>query len=139
MGNKNKKKEWTDTKAFHVSVDMFKVDVVFICNANKEESVKLLKEMCGSNYTKLSKGSFKGWSVETILGRMLQYKGGFVVLLKDSDGNFRTFVSILAHEINHVVCYLLKNRRIPLNEDTEEVYAYLTEYITREALLKLYD
>lgn len=133
------KKQWDDKSNFHVGVDIFKVDIIFVCNCNEEETKEALKEACGDNYSKFKKKYIKGWNDDIHLGRMIPFMGGFIVLLKGDGGGFRTFVSIMAHEITHVVQYLLRDRRIPLNEDTEEVHAYLTEYITREALLKLYE
>ena len=133
------KKKWDDKCNFHVSVDMFKVDIVFVCNCNEEETKDALKEACGDNYLNFKKRDLKGWNDDIHLGRMIPFMGGFVVLLKGAGGCFRTFVSVMVHEITHVVQYLLRDRRIPLTEDTEEVHAYLAEYITREALLKLYD
>ena len=134
-----KNKVWTDKSDFYVSVDMFKVDIVFVCNCNEKRAKKALKKACGSNYKDFKKKQLEGWDNDLSLGRMIPFKGGFIVLLKGDGGGFRTFVSIMVHEITHVVQYLLRDRRVPLTEDTEEVHAYLTEYITREALLKLYN
>jgi hypothetical protein len=131
--------KWTDKKVFHVSVDMFSVDILFVCNAKEKRAKKFLKKMCGENYKRFPKESLEGWNDAVTLGRMIAFSGGFVVLLKNKDGNFRNFVATAVHEITHVSHYLLRDRRIPLNEDTEEVYTYLTEYITREVLLKLYE
>lgn len=139
VSKKKIKRKWTDKSNFHVSVDMFKVDIVFVCNCNEEETRKALEEACGDNFGQFKSKHLKGWDDTNNLGRMIPFMGGFVVLLKQDGGGFRTFVSVMAHEITHVVQYLLRDRRIPLTEDTEEVHAYLTEYITREALLKLYD
>lgn len=133
------KKKWTDKANFYVNVDVFKVDIVFVCNCNEEETKEALKKACGDNYVHFKNKYLKGWDNETALGRMIPFQAGFIVLLKNCDDNFRTFVGVMVHEITHVVQRLLGDRRIPLNEDTEEVHAYLTEYITREALLKLYD
>ena len=133
-----KNKVWTDKSDFHVGVDMFKVDIIFVCNCNEKQVKKRLKKACGSNYPNFKKKYLEGWDDEITMGRMIPFMGGFIVLLKGTGGGFRTFVSIMVHEITHVAQYLLRDRRIPLTEDTEEVHAYLTEYITREALLKLY-
>ena len=133
-----KNKVWTDKSDFLVRVDMFKVDIVFICNCNEKKTKKALKRACGDNYSNFKKEQLEGWDDDDHLGRMIPFRGGFIVLLKGTGGGFRTFISVMVHEITHVVQYLLRDRRVPLTEDTEEVHAYLTEYITREALLKLY-
>ena len=41
----------------------------------------------------------------------------------------------LIHEIVHSVHYIFREREIPLSEDTEEVAAYMIEYICNELLL----
>ena len=132
-------KKWSDVHDFCVCVDIFRIDILFVCNANKNEAIEILKNSLGSNYEKLDTEHIEDWDSDRHLGRMIQFMGGFIVLVKNSDGNFRTFVGIMIHEITHVVQYLLRDLRVPLNEGTEEVYAYLTEYITNQALLKLYE
>lgn len=43
----------------------------------------------------------------------------------------------LHHEIFHAVSFILQELDVKLNKNTEEVYAYLTGYITRELYKKL--
>ena len=136
---KQVKRKWSDIHDFNIRVDVFMVDVVFVCNANKQQIKKLLEKALGCNYEKLDMKYLKGWDNSIHRGLMIPFMGGFIVLLKNVDGNFRSFVGIMIHEITHVVQYLLRDIRVPLNEGTEEVYAYLTEYITNQALLKLYE
>ncbi len=38
-------------------------------------------------------------------------------------------VGTLVHEITHAAHHLLKQRSVPLSEDTEEVYAYMIEFL----------
>ena len=133
-----KNKGWTDKQDFSVSVEMFKVDIVFICNCKEKEVKKRLKKASGENFKYFKKGMTKGWNNIENRGRMFSFRGGFVVLLKSED-SFRHYVANLVHEVTHVTHYLLRDRNIPLNEDTEEIYTYLVEYITEQALLKLYD
>jgi len=133
-----KKKKWSDKQDFYISVDMFKVDIVFICNCNEKEVKERFKKASGDNFKHFKKGMTEGWDNIYNTGRMFSFRGGFVVLLKN-EGNFRRFVANLVHEVTHVTHYLLRDRRIPLNDDTEEIYTYLVEYITEQALIKLYD
>lgn len=136
----NKKRKWTDKKSFHMEVPLFKIDIVFMCNLTEIEIPVHLKKICGEkNFKNFKPKIIKGWDSITSEGRMLKFMGGNIVLVKNKNGNFREFLSILIHEITHVTHYILRDRRIPLNEDTEEIYCYLTEYITEQALIKLYD
>lgn len=50
--------------------------------------------------------------------------GGSVIWVKNEES-----VGALVHEIVHASHYLLSERAIPLTEETEEVYAYLTEFL----------
>jgi len=43
----------------------------------------------------------------------------------------------LVHEVFHVVCLIMKWASIPLNEGSEEPYAYLLDYLTTEILKRL--
>lgn len=137
--HKNKKKEFWHKKFFVVNVDVFGVDVGFCVNAKESEIKSWLKKMSGEKYKDFNEKQLDDWEdSKTNLGRIIEFSGGFIVLLKADNDQFRKFVSILVHEIVHVVNYLLKNRGISLGEDSHEIYAYLTEYITKEALIKLY-
>lgn len=133
------KKEYWHSQRFVIDVNIFNVDVGFAINSTEQEIKTWLQKLSGKKYKDFDEKELKGWdNSETDLGRMINFEGGFVVLLKLEKNKFRYSIGILAHEINHVVNYLLMDRRISLSKDNDEVYAYLTEYITREALLKMY-
>lgn len=59
--------------------------------------------------------------------------GKMVIWLK---GKVETLeqLSVLNHEIFHVVCFILQDLAIKLDENSEEAYAYLTDYVS----LKIY-
>lgn len=135
-----KNKYFHDKKSFIVGVDMFYVDIVFCINMNEEEILKHLKKICGEDsFNSFNRKELDDWDSDvTAQGRMIPHRGGFLVLLKVRNNKFRRFIADLTHEITHVTHYLLRDRRIPLQEDTEEVYTYLTQYILEEALNKSY-
>ncbi len=140
MSKKKKSKKWWDKKSFHVELPLFKVDVLFMCNLTEKEIPVHLKKFCGKkNFKSFKPKMIKGWDKRTAQGRMIKFMGGHIILIKSTSGNFKEFVSIMVHEITHASHYLLRDRRVPLNEDTEEIYCYLTEYMTEQALIKLYD
>jgi hypothetical protein len=135
-----KKNNWDDKKSFHVEVPLFKVDILFLCDLSESEIPVHIKRFAGEeNFKEFDQRAIKGWDYITNEGRKIDFLGGFIVLVKNKNGNFREFVSILVHEITHVTHYLLRDRRIPLTVHTEELYCYLTEYLTEQALIKLYD
>lgn len=134
----NKNVEFWHKKFFVVTADVFNTDIGFCINATEKEVDAWVKKMSGSKYADFEKSQLEDWdNSKENLGRMIQFGGGFVILIKEIK-DFRNFVAILTHEIVHVTHYLLRNRRTPLNEDTEEVYTYLTECLIRQALNKLY-
>ena len=45
-------------------------------------------------------------------------------------------VSFIAHEVFHAVSYVLRHKGVPLSDNTDEVYAYLTEFLVREIIKK---
>lgn len=57
------------------------------------------------------------------------------VLIKEHDMNH----GIIAHEIRHAVDRLMKYIDLPNNQVTEEVYAYLTEYVTNVFYVNIYE
>lgn len=54
-----------------------------------------------------------------------------IICLKDL-GTLPVIIANLAHEINHLVMRELPCRGIDYSEETREVYAYLTSWITEE-------
>lgn len=135
---KTKKKELHDKKHFFVVCDTFQLDIAIFVNHSEQEIIKKMSRFKGVkefltkyyNDTKDNDTSTQGYMVELPTGFILSFN-----FKKDS---FRKNCGIIVHEVTHLVQYTLRNRRIPLNEDTEEIYAYMTEEIVKKILLKLY-
>lgn len=136
---KNKQINWWDKKFFVVDVDMFRVDIGFCINSSEKEAANWIKKMSGDQFKNFDLKELNNWDTDAqCLGRMIPFMGSFIILIKPHNMNFRDFVGTLTHECVHVAQYLLRNRRIPLSEDTEEVHAYLTEHLVTHALKKSY-
>lgn len=121
---------------------MFKVDVGVAVNMNEAEIKRHWRKIKPAAFTALCK-ELAGWDEDKTeeghaLGRMCIVLSSFVVLLNLDRRQFRESVGTLTHEMTHVAQYLLRHRRIPLSEDTEEVHSYLTEYLVTEALRRMY-
>lgn len=127
-----------DKKYFVISVDMFNVDVIVLINGSKQENTQWLKRLMGEKFSFFKEEMLEGWEDVSTEGRMIPCNAGFIVLLKVEKNRFRKFVGTLVHEMTHVSHYLLRDRRIPLLEDTEEVYTYLVQHLVTEALSKTY-
>jgi hypothetical protein len=128
-------------KQFHVlSADVFKTDVGLAVNMTRAEVERAVRRKCTDEaLLKPWLEAIAPWDEETqVRGSMTLLGGGFVVLMKADKNNFREAVGTLVHEMTHVTQYLLRHRRIPLNEDTEEVHAYLVEHLVHNALRRMY-
>jgi hypothetical protein len=40
-------------------------------------------------------------------------------------------MSLIAHEISHAVHYVLSRKGLQLNDETTEIYAYYTQFLTK--------
>ncbi len=139
MKRKKQNRKWYDPHFFIVEVDIFNLDVGFCINTTEAETKKWLKKVSGDLYKEFDESQLEDWdNSSTDLGRMCQFKGGFIVLAKTKNRDFRKFVALLVHEIVHVTHYLTRKRRIVLEEGSEEIFTYLTEFLTEKALKKLY-
>lgn len=142
MKKKKSKKDYWHPQKFVINVDMFSVDVGFAINNTEKEIKTWLKRIAGEKYEKNKDyldEELKGWDDLTRWnGRMIPLSGGFIILVRMEKDYFRKSLGCLVHEINHCVNWLLMDRRIQLTKDNDEVYAYLSEFLTRAALLKMY-
>lgn len=128
-----------DKRGVTIDVDAFRVDVGVLVNMTEREAERWVKKRCKrtADIEAFCK-ELNEWDTHTGAdGQMLKLGGGFVILLRTRKGQFYDFLGTLTHEMVHVTQYLLRDRRTPLNEDTEEVHAYLTEYLVKTSLRKL--
>ena len=109
----------------HVRETLFDADIVLIVcefpyflehalkmvDKDKQESLKRMVERHGDDpWSKATQYPFGG--------------GGSVIWAKPSEG-----LPTLVHEITHAAHHLLKCRDIKLTDETEEVYAYLVQFL----------
>lgn len=134
-----KRKEYWRSQVIRLHIDVYDTDVVLSINTNGRDTLKKIKPH--KRYLEEVKSCCDGWDAKSKStdGCMYQVGGGFLVFLDLQKGKFRTGVSLLVHELTHVVHYLLRDRRIPLSEETEEAHTYLIQYLTKAALVALYD
>jgi len=131
-------KRWQKKQVINIDVELFKVDVmIFVAMSEKE--IRQRKKMVSKKYEKEFLECIEDWDKDSdaqTQGRMHSLGGGFVVLIKTNESWVKTF-GVLIHEMTHVTQYLLKDRRIPLSEDTDEIHAYLVEYLVTTAARKM--
>jgi len=131
--NKHKTKKtsrWQKKQVFCISADVYRVDVVVAVDSKEKDVYEWAKKNAKKHASEIA-ARIKGWDDDSCEGRM--YPGnGFIVFINSNESWIKTF-GTLVHEMTHVVHYLLRDRRIPLIEDTEEAYTYLIEHLMTEA------
>lgn len=142
MTKKAKRKSWKDKKFFHIHVPVWNLDVCVSVAYNGKETYEKLQKI-----TEVKKDILDDIKVllyeydtegEEVKGRMFSLSGGYIVCIRPYKDDFRRTIALIVHEMTHVSHYILRDRRIPLSEDTEEAYAYLVEFLVKETLNKLY-
>jgi len=125
-------------KYFYISTDTFATDIFFFINYSLTEIKKEIKKK--KKYQELYNllSDYSEELEENIKGRMYPLKRGYAIQLKLYKNSHRKNISLAIHEINHLVNWLLMDRRVPLTKETDEVYAYLTEELFFKFLNKLY-
>lgn len=110
-----------------IPIDIYNTDMLLVVGTEEElrESLEeyLEKEDAKDAYNVMAEDIS-----DISLGRSASLSGGQVVLWipnKDDKGT-------LAHEIFHVVCYVMENVGISLCHESNEAYGYLIGYITNK-------
>jgi hypothetical protein len=81
-----------------------------------------------------------GWDDDLFVGGIAcRPRGGYAILLRAKPNNFRQFLSNLIHEVTHAVAFILRERKTPLSEDTDEIYAYMMGDVVWDACNALWD
>lgn len=133
------KKRWEKKQRFCIDVGVFNTEVMVFVNHSEREILAWAKKAVPDDIETV-KEEIENWDEHVASrsedGRMCRLAGSFFVLLKPY-ANLSSTVSSLVHELTHVTQYLLRRRRVPLTQDTEEVHAYLIDYLVREAANKM--
>jgi hypothetical protein len=136
---KKPKKDYWHKQFFFVTVDLFNADIGVCVNASEKEIKDWLKKVSGKNYDDFNEKELEGWDTsKTDQGRMIPFRGGEIIILKFEKNEFRKSLGVLFHEVSHAVYHLCNDRRTPLTDDTDEIYAYMNESVMVQILNKLY-
>ena len=109
---------------------------IFNCNIHlftddKNNIKKALQAEFGEEGTEL----FKEINVEDSMdGASIMLSNGYKIIWLSKYPNTDSDKSVLVHEIFHMAIEIMLSRDIQLNNDTEEVCAYLIEYLYSEIL-----
>ncbi len=120
--------------AFTLPLHIYPFDIRFSFAEKFKEVRKYFKEngTTGMDMEKIRYGNpdCQGYYVSWDSGEIL-------IRMKAIPGDWRG-LSIIQHEITHVVCMILTDKiGMEHNRDSTEAFAYLTDYITREVYRNL--
>ena len=136
---KKHKKSYSDKQAFVVALDIFDVDIGVCINMSEKEIKQWVKKVSGKKYKHFDEEKVNDWDKdETDVGRTIYFLSGVILLFRFEKDQFRKSCGIIVHEVAHTVFHLCNTRRTPLVEDTDEIYAYMTESLMKKILYKLY-
>lgn len=125
---------------FNISIDTFRVDVAVFINYSMEEAIRMAKKK--KKLHKLAEYLGECDGNDLLEGaneaRMYPLKQGYAVFFKFYKDSHRKNIGSIAHEVSHIVSWILLDRRIPLSKDSDEVYAYLMEEIVLKILFEWY-
>ena len=115
---KKKKKNY-----FIVEVDLYKVDILVVVG-DIEGAIEWLSN---KNVSDHDIEAIKNNSNDQ--GNVLLLSNNAIYLHVMDREKTNLWMSVLVHEVFHAASFLLKSKRIELDESSEEVYAYLIEFI----------
>ena len=134
-----KKPKLESKKYFKISCETFATDVACFINFSMDEAIQYCeKKKLTALAEMLKKQDKQGLDDLALLARMYPLDRGYAVFLNFKKNEHRRNISIFAHELSHVVSWMLMDRRIPLTKDSDEVYAYATEELMKKFLFAWY-
>lgn len=110
-----------------IPIDIYNIDMLFVVGA-KEELKSSLEEHLSNDDVNEAYSVMVNDIDEVTLGRSALLSSGQVALWI-SDANDK---GTLAHEIFHIVCYIMEKVGICLCHESDEAYAYLIGFITNK-------
>lgn len=117
---------------FIVTLQTFFYDIIFILEPYTKETKNWLKKNVDSkDRVKAIHFNLKN-EEETFAARLYIFEDGTLVVYCPNFDFSHVEFAILSHEIFHAVSAALRRKNIPHTEETEEVYAYAIEDVTKQ-------
>lgn len=118
-------------KPFMVNVDIYDESILFVL-CSRKKFVKFAKKNLKKKRSKrLIEIYDEGWKRNPTALALTSLRQGLPIMVsvRKMDTDNLTIANI-QHEIFHCTSYILRWKGVSLNEETEEVFAYLNDYIT---------
>lgn len=113
-------------KEIGIPISIFKTGVLVILSSDMTR--------CAKRIRKRFQEDFEEWDVGDYEGRTLSKKGFAPIIWMKQFPETVDGIACLSHEAFHATCRLLEEFNMPLGKDTEEMYAYIVDYIVSEVL-----
>lgn len=123
------KKKTTTIKC--VYEDLFSADFVMILCEWKDLKKHIKEPLSKEHYEEMCKIIDEHGERKSTLAVTFPQDGGGSIIWFNPKAGLGTYV----HELTHASHHLLKKREIPLSDDTEEVYAYLIDFLFKAFVL----
>lgn len=121
-----------ENKPFIIDCGAYPNQVMVYIGDNKKPLIKELKKTLPKEELEYIK------TVQYSKGDCMLLSEGRIVLTLNENKDQIEFLGTLAHEIFHCASLVMRHVGIKHNKHTEESYAYLVDYITRQILTKLF-
>ena len=112
---------------FVVGLDVFQIDVSVMVNMTEREIEKKFRNETNPNKAQL-RDCIAGWDKHRHQGRFCSLHFAFLMLLRTT-GDFKQDMNTISHEATHVVYAVMRHNSIPMCEQTEEVFAFLSGFL----------
>jgi hypothetical protein len=116
---------------FIVDCGIFPFDVMVCLGVSKRKMIEQLKD----NTTKSEQKEIKEYFIKKGLYMMFKNNTSLIYVPNFKKNAF--YFGLLQHEIMHCVVTVLSKTDIKLSLKTEEVFAYLTQYLTQKIYEKM--
>lgn len=114
----------------HCTVELFKADVLLLVGKYVDLTLWVQKNIPKKHRDRVLLSIGMEEITDFSAGRtFLVEGGGSIIWLPKWDKN------VFAHEITHSAMNLFQNRETPVNKDTEEIFCYLVEFLTKNLSL----
>jgi hypothetical protein len=112
-----------------ISIDVFNTDVLVSINQSDD---KLYDAVCNKFTRAQFDQAFDDWKSDA---RTVTHRDGFVIVrFRNKIGRDAKMIGLVAHEAYHAAYSILSRIGVQPGYETEEVYAYLVQYIVTEIL-----
>lgn len=119
--------------SYLIPLKIFPAEILFSFNETDKELIRTIKSIGFGNDAPVETLKL----CDSCFGRCVKFQNGLVVLRLRDFPESSTDFGRLQHEIFHAVYFVLHDIDVTLSVESNEVFAYLTQYLTEEIYEKI--